>query len=337
MGGATSLLNGKKIAILGGMGVRGESRDALIIELGLAELTWIYSERNKVKEYAIFCEAIKPGKYDYIFILTKFLSHKVWEHIKKADIKDIPLIRINGSYNAEGFLRALQEQTAIGEEVKPNEAIQRPAIIKKVLTPAEADISEANIGVPQTEPIDSNAIADKINRPKESRLYDKITALEAKIKVLEANQQDMVLLKTATQFYNAFIDLADGFPIPADLKESKSALLGSLKVHGMNVKEASTPRAEPGEIDVMMSNIVLSKLFTSLGVTMRFFSEEKVTDRHGACIACKRHKSVGCHRDCPHYTLKELYKFVQKGTQIAKSPTIMDTAKFLVQRIGEAM
>lgn len=325
-----TILTGKKIALLGGMGSRGESRDALIKELGLAELNWVYSERNKVKEYRIFCESLYPGKYDYIFILTKFISHKLWEQIKKADFEGTPLIRVNGSYNAEGFLNALAEQSPVKDD-KPEEVIQAPVVIKKLLAPAESDKSEFKpqevIGEDGLDPNWDWQVILGAKTPHAVKA--RILALETQVKRLEANQQDLSLLKSAASFYNAFVEFVETYPTPSYLTHAKNNLYECLRKHNVIVKENIVPRIGVSDTELMLSNITLGHLFTALKGMVEFFSNRIVEDKRGACIACGRHKSVGCREDCLNAFVGRTYKYIIKGLQVARMPNLKDVDQFL--------
>lgn len=325
-------LMGKKIAILGGMGARGEARDALIEELGLAGLEWVYSERNKVKEFAKFCESVYPGKYDYIFLLTKFISHKVWEHIKKYNLSDIRLVRVNGSYNAEGFIRALLEQYPVKEPARTDTTLEAP-VFKRLLTLAEADNSAP---VPtQEEPAENSETVFRAKSSEEIVLSARVQALEAQVKRLQQNQQDPALVKSATLFYKAFVDFVGDYPIPPNLEQAKIALLKFIPKHNVDGDKIMPPSANNKDTDIMLSNIVLSELLVSTMGTIRFFTERVATDKQGACIVCRRHKSIGCLEDCLVERTMQIHKYISKGLQVAKGPNVDDVLKFLKKRVSE--
>jgi hypothetical protein len=322
----TQPLSGKKIAILGGMGSRGESRDALIEELDLAELDWVYSERNKVKEYANFCESVYPGKYE---------SHKVWEQIKKYDLASIKLVRVNGSYNAEGFIRAVLEQYPVKEEAR-SETTLEALVFKRLLAPAEADNTEVKFVTQPTPPKIPSEIP--VGRPtqEEIRLAQKVVALEAEVTRLRQAQQDDGLLKSAVSFYDGFASFVGGYPIPVYLKKAADEFLQNLKERDVDVKRhGGLIAARPKDEMVMMTNIVVSEMFSILRLTLQYTCEKKPTDRHGACLACGRHKSIGCRENCSYIRMREIYTHICKGLDIAKSPSLKDVLGFLKNRVLE--
>jgi hypothetical protein len=334
-----ALLKGKKIAILGGMGARGESKDALIVELGLAELRWVYSERNKVKGFAIFCESLYPGKYDYLFVLTKFINHKAWDQLKKAKEVGTPLIKINGSYNAEGFLKALEDQLGIKDHTQDEVIEAQVPIVKRILSQAIPDMSEVKLEPLREELRPTHKsnweliLVAATPEDAKDRHDKKVMALEAEIKRLSERQQDPGLLKSAASFYDAVAEFVGGYPVPVYLAKAKDILIESFEKH--KVKVNKNVMDIPGNFDrqVMVSNIVLSELMMSVKGVLQFTIEDIATDRHGGCVVCKRHKSIGCQKDCARYRLKEIYTHVSKGLKIAKGPKVEEAAEFIKNRM----
>lgn len=309
-------LKDKRIALIGGIGARGESRQKLIEELGLAELEWVYSEKGKTREFEIFFDSLRPGKYDYVFILTKFISHKVYTLLKKSNTQGTPIIKVNGSYNSESFLNALLTQTPIKVDEQPTEQVQ-PIVFKKFLKlDSTHELESAPITTP--EPIvksDDEATRwrelFKYSTPEEAfkRINAKIENLESRVAHLGANQLDTELVKAANRYHLAVAKYLSGTPKPVEIIEcgqqlnkallKHSDVLGKEAVHIVYEKNVTNE-------SIMRSYLLLTKLFDSSYEILKIIYSRKMYDRFGACLYCRMHKSKGCSPSC-HTELMKKY------------------------------
>lgn len=312
-----NLLKGKRIALLGGIGSRGEAREALIKELELAELEWVYGEKNTVKAYSNFAENLAPNRYDYIFVLTKFINHKIWDTLKAAKIQT-PMIMVNGSYNSQNFLNAFIKQTGIKPE-EPEQEEAKPVVFKKVLEAAKPDTL-----TPTFEESMNSYEPDELKRwralfdsdtPEQAKkkLENKFLAQESMIAKLKANQQDQNLLKRAHRFHTSVAEFLQDMPLPQELIEAGLELGSKLKKYEpqLDGDVAQFCRKTADKLNSLALNVLLLK-GQEYTISISKDLSENAYDRYGACIFCKNHKSRGCPPTCEHYHLKQLTKELEK-------------------------
>lgn len=320
-------LKDKRVALLGGIGARPEAKKKLIDELGLAELEWVYSEDNRTLNYEKFLTGLRPGKYDYIFLLVKFSSHIVVNKLKSADLFGTPLIKIHGSYNTQNFVNALFEQTDL-EVVEEQEEEAPTQVIKKLLEPATPDTTERPRLVAEENLLgDDHELAEwhkhfGVVSPEvaKRRVDVRISALETTIKTLKANQQDPELLDAALGYHSAVTKYLTKLPVPFYVGEANKRLEKSLKKHGLEPDGGAgitITDKQKFESMVMRTNAILSDVVLGSIKLFKSQASDWVYNPRGACFSCKRHKSMGHAPDCAQHTFKQCIELLEKDLKQA--------------------
>lgn len=319
----TSPLKDKRIALLGGIGSRPEAKAKLIEKLGLAELEWVSSERNGTKEYEAFCSGLYPGKYDYIFVLTKFSSHTLMNKLKSSKPDNIPLVKIKGSYNSQNFLAALFEQVLQPPKELPVQEPPKP-IITKTLEPALPDTTINNMVMDLVKETDQEVKRwqEMFGAPTPEKAMAKIEirvkALEARNRDLSQTQQDKKILNFAYDYISAMDKFIENMPTPGYVADAKDVLVKALKKHGFAFEKIKnkTPKSEEdlGEM-AMKTNLLFCAIFAQTRGILEIISQPSY-DRYGACEICKMHKNIGCMSNCPHTNMKTLLKFFNDAKKL---------------------
>lgn len=324
-------LKGKRIALLGGIGARPESRQQLIDDLGLESLDWVYGERNKTREYSTFIDSLYPGKYDYLFVLTKFISHKVWDMLKSVKF-DLPVIRVNGSYNSEGFVKALFEQT---KQDAPEESVEQAptTVTKRLLEPARAH--EGPIPTQDTvkeAPGNQDEAFIRLQEAKK-KADQRIIALEIQVSKLTRHQQDHQVLTATQEFHTNVHKFLDDMPVPTWLHEADTKLVRVMAKHDIELKPPAKVKKTQNE-EIMRSNLLLGKMFMEARGFLKSLNERAFRDRYGACMLCKRHIGVGCNEECPSWRLKKLSEHIEADLEIIKVETPAERKSWFKDFIG---
>lgn len=98
---------GKRAAMVGGS-CREYRRKQLQAFFGLAELDWIENERTETANGAVMTQRIKNGRYDCVFLLTRFCSHEIQNHLKPAcKAAGVPFASVERGYGINAFCAAL--------------------------------------------------------------------------------------------------------------------------------------------------------------------------------------------------------------------------------------
>jgi hypothetical protein len=339
-------LKNKRVALLGGQGARPEAKDNLVAELELASLEWVYAEKGKTKEYTNFFDSFRPGKFDYVFVLTKFISHKVWDMLKVANLGDTTLVRINGSYNAENFVNALFEQTSIKPEL-PVEQAPVQQVTWKTLEPAKAH------DMPPP-PVQDHGPAPELNQElihwrnvfgaptpekAKAKVDARIAALEARVAQLSATQRDEDLIKAAHRYHRAIEEFLQGIPVTHIVEKTGEHFVKALKRNGVDF-EKPIPNWVPSDKEfqnvVMRTNLMLGKMFSDAIGMLKTLSSEAVYDNYNACRHCKRNKSIGHHHNCPVLGLKRSIDLLEADMKKA-DPFAGPPKRSLMEKIVEGV
>jgi hypothetical protein len=328
---STQVLKGKRIAVLGGLGARPEAAAKLREELEVAELVWIYSERSQVKPFINFLDGVHPDKYDYIFVLTKFISHKLWDVLKKTKtaLGETPIIKVPGSYNTENFIRSLFKQSFKPEEVEQVEQVLPKPVFRTFLKPEElSDPGPLPVVAPK-EDVQGEARWQEMfgaSTPEEAkaRVDKRILALEARVAKLSANQLDEGLIKAASAYHSAVVGFFNDLPVPNDVNRAEEGLIKSLQKHNVAVTKpigGENPANADVQAAIMRTNIILSTLMDRSINLLSGIANNPLRDRFGACVSCKRHKSAGCGPDCGFSRLNGLVKTLTTSVNLVKPPS----------------
>lgn len=90
---------------------RPEARDRIIDAFGLSVFQWVPTTDNKgVRQVQSLCGRIERGTVDVVFLLTKYISHKLSNQVSDA-VKgaDVHLVYLNDGYGVSHIKRAIEE------------------------------------------------------------------------------------------------------------------------------------------------------------------------------------------------------------------------------------
>lgn len=104
------LTKGRRVLMIGGQGERGEHIRAYQQAFEFGEFEWVQSERTKATNYNRLVARMRPGRYDYVIYLTRFIGHTTARLLKTINRAKIPLIYIKGGYSVAQIGLAIMEQ-----------------------------------------------------------------------------------------------------------------------------------------------------------------------------------------------------------------------------------
>ncbi|MBX3460126.1 MAG: hypothetical protein KF696_09245 [Planctomycetes bacterium] len=104
---------GRRAAVAGGS-CREYRREQLQEYYGLAKLEWIENERNETADGANLARRIRNGSFDIVFLLARFCSHDLQDHMKQACKESgVPFVLVQRGYGRNQIsagLRALGDR-----------------------------------------------------------------------------------------------------------------------------------------------------------------------------------------------------------------------------------
>lgn len=100
----------RRVLMVGGTGTRQEAYQTIKNTFRLASLEWVTNETNQDKMYTRLSDSMRPGKYDLILVLIRWISHKHMMISQAAKACGIPVVTIPGGYGVHSIADAIRKQ-----------------------------------------------------------------------------------------------------------------------------------------------------------------------------------------------------------------------------------
>lgn len=104
------LMRGKRVLIAGGQGAREPQRLTIEKTLQLEQLEWVHGERNKPSRLTSLADNLRPGKYDYVMLLARFLGHYSDKLTRACRTTETPVIYLPNGYGVKQVIEAIRQQ-----------------------------------------------------------------------------------------------------------------------------------------------------------------------------------------------------------------------------------
>ncbi len=104
-------LSDARTVMVGG-DLRADARDRIIETFDLSVFDWVPTTDNKgVRQVQALCKRIQRGSVDVVFLLTKYISHKLSNAVTDAvKDSDAHLVFLNDGYGVQHMKKAIEEQ-----------------------------------------------------------------------------------------------------------------------------------------------------------------------------------------------------------------------------------
>lgn len=117
----------KRVLIFGGQGERPDAKKAIQAGLHFASLEWVVTERGTERESTKVADNMRPGRYDLVILLIRFMGHHAMEIARAAKAVQIPVVMITGGYNVQSIALAIVQQL---REARQRTVVKAPIVEK---------------------------------------------------------------------------------------------------------------------------------------------------------------------------------------------------------------